>query len=185
MANHWSQLNHNIFRFGRRQKLFLMMHLGHGWPLQYLTLRVIGDSNISYNLSCTISSNKHLRNEYGSARRQQSDLGTHIPHSTGLLPDTYIYRLRMCRECRERFPCHQRQRKPLVSDPGMHHGTCGTHVTWGMSGSLNRCGGGNVPDMRNTKFYVFGKRPIKLIPSRWYQHCGYLWNRTTTTFLPP
>ena len=26
------------------------------------------------------------------------------------------------------FPRHRLQRKPLVSDPGMHHGTCVTHV---------------------------------------------------------
>ena len=30
----------------------------------------------------------------------------------------------MHRECRERFPRGLLQRKPLVSDPGMHHGTC-------------------------------------------------------------
>ena len=29
------------------------------------------------------------------------------------------------------FPCHQLQRKPLVSDPGMHHGTCVTHACRG------------------------------------------------------
>ena len=63
----------------------------------------------------------------------------------GLLPDTPICRLCMRRECRERFPCHRLQRKPLVSDPGMHHGTCVTHVPWCMSGSLTRCGGENVP----------------------------------------
>ena len=34
---------------------------------------------------------------------------------------------------------------PLVSDPGMHHGTCVTHVPWCMSGSLTRAGGENVP----------------------------------------
>ena len=33
-------------------------------------------------------------------------------------------RVRMCRECRDRFPRHRFQRKPLVSDRGMHHGTC-------------------------------------------------------------
>ena len=48
-------------------------------------------------------------------------------------------------ECRERFPRHRLQRKPLVSDPGMHHGTCVTHVPWCMSGSLTRDGGENVP----------------------------------------
>ena len=34
------------------------------------------------------------------------------------------------------FPRRRFQRKPLVSDPGMHHGTCVTHVPWCMSGSL-------------------------------------------------
>ena len=53
--------------------------------------------------------------------------------------------LRMRRECRERFSRHLIQRKPLVSDPGMHHGSCVTHVPWCMSGSLTRGGGENVP----------------------------------------
>ena len=43
------------------------------------------------------------------------------------------------------FPRHRLQRKPLVSDPGMHHGTCVKHVPWCMSGSLTRGGGENVP----------------------------------------
>ena len=51
----------------------------------------------------------------------------------------------MRRECRERFPHHRLQRKPLVSDPGMHHGTCVTHVPWCMSGSLFSGGRENVP----------------------------------------
>ena len=41
-------------------------------------------------------------------------------------------------------PLRLLQRKPLVSDPGMHHGTCVTHVPWCMSGSLTRGGGENV-----------------------------------------
>ena len=51
----------------------------------------------------------------------------------------------MRREYRERFPHHRLQRKPLVSDPGMHHCTCVTHVPWCMSGSLTRSGEENVP----------------------------------------
>ena len=55
------------------------------------------------------------------------------------------YQIRnMRRECQERFPRHRLQRKPLVSDPGMHYGTCVTHVPWCMSGSLSRGGGENV-----------------------------------------
>ena len=49
----------------------------------------------------------------------------------------------MRRECRERFPRYRLQKKLLVSDPGLHHGTCVKHVPWCMSGSLNR--GENVP----------------------------------------
>ena len=51
----------------------------------------------------------------------------------------------MGRECPEWFLCHQLQREPLVSNPGMHHGTCVTHVPWCMSGLLTRGGGENVP----------------------------------------
>ena len=43
------------------------------------------------------------------------------------------------------FSCHRFQRKPLVSDPGMHHGTCVTHVPWCMPGSLTCGDGKNVP----------------------------------------
>ena len=43
------------------------------------------------------------------------------------------------------FPTYRLQRKPQVSDPGMHHGTCVTHVPWCMSESLIRGGGENVP----------------------------------------
>ena len=63
----------------------------------------------------------------------------------GFFPDTSNFGLRMRRECRERFPRYRLQRKPLVSDPGMHHRTCVTHVPWCMSGSQARGGGGNVP----------------------------------------
>ena len=63
----------------------------------------------------------------------------------GLLPDTKNYGLRIRQECRERLPRHRLQRKSLVSDPVMHHGTCITHVPWCMSGSLTRGGGENVP----------------------------------------
>ena len=79
-------------------------------------------------------------------------------HAMGLLPDTQHCGLRVYRECTERFHCHGLQRKLLVSDPGMHHGTCVTHVPWCMSGSLTPGG------MRNPRFYVSGKRPIAQMP---------------------
>ena len=65
----------------------------------------------------------------------------------GLLPDMYNCGLRMRLECRERFPRHRLQRKPLVSDTGMHNGTCVTQVPWCMSGMITRGGGENVPDI--------------------------------------
>ena len=36
-------------------------------------------------------------------------------------------------------------RKPLVSDTGMHHGTCVTHTPWCMAGLLTSGGRQNVP----------------------------------------
>ena len=65
--------------------------------------------------------------------------------SMGHLPGTQNCGLHMCRECRESFPRHRLQRKPLVNDPGMHHGTCVTQVPWCISGSLFRGGGVNIP----------------------------------------
>ena len=70
----------------------------------------------------------------------------------------------MCRECQDRILHHRLQRKPPVSDPGMLHGTCVTHVPWCMSGSLTLGGGENVPGIPSAgstpQFYVSGKRPI-------------------------
>ena len=80
----------------------------------------------------------------------------------GLLPDAQNCGLRMRRECRKRFPRHRLQRKPLVSDPDMHHGTCATHVLWCISGSLTRGGEENVPGIpgayatRNFMYLVRG-----------------------------
>ena len=69
----------------------------------------------------------------------------HWARRMGLLPDTQNCGLRMRRECRERFPRHRLHWKPLISDPGMHHGKCVTHVPWCMSRSLTRGGGENIP----------------------------------------
>ena len=66
-------------------------------------------------------------------------------YSMGLLPDTQNCGLRMYWEWRESFHRHQLQIKPLVSEPGMHHGTGVTHVPWCMLGLLTRGGGTNVP----------------------------------------
>ena len=62
------------------------------------------------------------------------------------------------------FPATDFKWKSLISDPGMHHGTCVTHVPWCMSGLLT-CGGGGKRSrhsrrMRNSQLYVSGKRPF-------------------------
>ena len=65
--------------------------------------------------------------------------------------------------CRKRFPRPRLQRKPLVSDPGMYHGTCVTHVSWYMPESLTRGGRENVPGIhdacttRNFAYLVRGQ----------------------------
>ena len=62
---------------------------------------------------------------------------------------------------------------PWVSDPDMHHGTCVTHVSWCMPGSMISCflwsrwrgkRSRQSRRMRNPQFYVSGKRPIWLNP---------------------
>ena len=88
----------------------------------------------------------------------ENDLSIHLITDCISGPDTIIlllqwvsYQIRKIAGCacagnagnvspRRRF-----QRKPIVCDPGMHHGTCVTHVPWCMSGSITRDGGENVP----------------------------------------
>ena len=43
------------------------------------------------------------------------------------------------------FPATDFKGNPRISDPGMHNGTCVTHVSWYMSGSLTRGDGKNAP----------------------------------------
>ena len=65
-----------------------------------------------------------------------------VAHAPGMLelfsptptPNEAVCWLRMRLACWNCFPRHRIQMKPLVSDPGMHRGTCGTHVydsQWG------------------------------------------------------
>ena len=86
----------------------------------------------------------------------------------GLLADTQNCRLRMSRECRERFHRHW-LKKTLVSHPGMRHGTCVVHVPWYMSGSLSRSARENVPGIpgacvnRNFTYLVRGPCQVQCI----------------------
>ena len=67
------------------------------------------------------------------------------------------------------FPRRRLQRKPLVSDPGMHHGTCVTQVPWCMSGSLTRGGGENVPGIPGAcatrNFAYLARGPCEAAPT--------------------
>ena len=79
----------------------------------------------------------------------------------GLLADTQNWGLCMRWEWRESFPRHQFQRKPLVNNSGMHHGTWVTHVPWCVSGSLIRDGGKKgLTFLAHAQFFVSNKRPI-------------------------
>ena len=73
---------------------------------------------------------------------------------------------------------------PRVSDADMHHGTCKAHVPWWMSGSLTRGffwsqwegkRSRHSRRMREPRFYVSGKRPIK-----WKNHYPRCWPVTGT-----
>ena len=123
-----------------------------------------------------------------SAGWQQRKLRIYVvigyPHM-GLLADTQNCGLRIRREWRERLPRHRFQRKPLVNDPGMHHGTCVTHVRWCMSGSLIRrwrekCSR-HSRRMRNPQFCVSGNRAHRANSAEvsWRQYVFSPW-----TFLP-
>ena len=71
----------------------------------------------------------------------------------------------------------QLQRKPLVSDTGMQHGTWVTHVPWSMSRSQTRDGRGkrsrHSRRMRTPQFYASGKRPMKPVAEITW-HISYL-----------
>ena len=85
----------------------------------------------------------------------------------------------MRRECGERFPRHRLQRKPLVSDPGIHRGTCVTHVPWCMSRSVTRGGGENVPGIPGTCatriFTYLARGSWDLISVTTFAMLSYLW----------
>ena len=69
------------------------------------------------------------------------------------------------------FSRHRLQRKPLVNDPSMHHGTCVTHVPWYILGSLTRGGEENVsgiPGACATLNFTFRTRGPFLQHPSWY-----------------
>ena len=94
----------------------------------------------------------------------------------------------MRRECRKRFPRHRFQRKPLVSDAGMHDGTCVTHVLWCMSGSLSRAGGKTVPDIPNacsTRNFTYLTRGLPYPEPVYTGWSSVHWNATGMPLVDP
>ena len=84
-------------------------------------------------------------------------------------------------------------RKPLVSDPGMHHGTCVTHVSWFVSGSLTRIDGENVPDIpgacRTQTFAYLVRGPCSVARTMtiywmgWYKYINSAWQWEQVQFI--
>ena len=62
--------------------------------------------------------------------KQTSGQFRDVVYSLGHRPLIRYVKLRMRRECWERPPPPPPPPTSLVSDPGMHHGTCVTHVLW-------------------------------------------------------
>ena len=121
--------------------------------------------NISFSLGCRISDIAYPESFHRIIKRCHAPQSSHYRH-LGLLPDTKNCQLRMRREWWERFPHHRLQRKPLISDPGMHHDTCVTHVPWCMPGSLIHGGGENVPGIPGActthNFTYLARGPYKM-----------------------
>ena len=104
----------------------------------------------------------------------------HVNSAMGFLPVTENCGLRFRQECREPFPRHRLQRKPLIRDPGMHYGTCVTHVPCCMSGSLTCRGRENVsgiPGACATCNFPY------LVKGTWLKSCVHykVWDEITYT----
>ena len=84
----------------------------------------------------------------------------HICYCHGPLTRYVNCGLRMRRECREHSSRHQPQRKPLASDPGMHHSTCVTHP-------LSRGGGESACPTRSFTYLVRGPFTISYSAEQW------------------
>ena len=85
-----------------------------------------------------VAGNHQLRTSWETIVHSSFILSTLPRLYRSLIPNRQNCVLRIRLECRERFPRHRLQTKPLVSDPDMHH------VPWCMSRSLTIGGGENV-----------------------------------------
>ena len=94
------------------------------WPMVWQILGYIWEMGLWYKIS---NYQAYIKDRHGPLTRYTKLRVVHAPGMPGT------------------FPRHRLQRKPLVRDAGMHHGTWVMHVPWCMSGSLIRGGGENVP----------------------------------------
>ena len=116
---------------------------------------VITLPNIAWLIANTTTTTKFENN----MNAQKTTYG--IFHTMGLLADTLNGRFSMHRECREHFLHHRLQRKPLISDPSMHHGMWHAvmHVGFTNQWWLGKCSH-HSRCMHNLQFYVSSKRPM-------------------------
>ena len=91
--------------------------------------------------------------------------------SNSRLRNGEIYHINQIKICAE----FRLQRKTLINDPDMHHGTCVTHVPWCISGSLTRGDEENVPGIPDActthNFTYLAKGPsylafVRSLPNR-------------------
>ena len=77
------------------------------------------------------------------------------------------------------FPRCRIQRKPPVSDRGMHHGTCVTHMPWCMSGLLTCGGGENVPGIPSAcatrNFTYLARGPLNTVHVHLHVYVWQIW----------
>ena len=124
--------------------------------VQNLFIQVIGVDTASVFNICYVSLTNDGKNYFFSTdtqiKRQIIRKSIHVSRQTSIqLVQWASYQIHKIAGCAcagnagNEFPRRRFKRKPLVSDPGMHHGTCVTHVPWCMSGSLTCGDGENVP----------------------------------------
>ena len=100
------------------------------WKMAGCILRMIHATSFWQLMTCQTMESGHLLLKYGAWASYQ------------------IHKIAGCAcagNAGNVFPRRRFQRKPLVSDPDMHHGMCVAHVPWCMSGSLTCGNGENVP----------------------------------------
>ena len=126
-----------------------------------------GPRSSKKHINFTIYLAQSLQNHVDSpCHERQPALKDHLQWLlyTGFIAPWASYQIRKIAGCAwagnagKVYPRGRLQRKPLVSNPDVHHGTCMIHVPWCMSGSLTRGGRENVPGIHSA--YAPASLPI-------------------------